>query len=231
MKKLRIILVTTCLSALFSIQAFAGWIQADNSQWKYDLNGTQVSNQWVEDQGSWYYLNNNGIMLANITQEINGTSYSFDGSGKCLNPNSSEAKTSSTFTNNDIGFSIDIPTNVTTNAFDTTQQNISIDAEDFYLDIGFYNVDSDLNPWVYATNAETKLCEEYKNTLAHIESSYGKVGDYYMYNRVYLYDKSALFDFYSYVEGHKVISIVLASYSKSGKETAWDILKTLKKLA
>jgi hypothetical protein len=119
---------------------------------------------------------------------------------------------------------------VTTNAFDTTQQNISIDAEDFYLDIGFYNVDSDLNPWVYATNAETKLCEEYKNTLAHIESSYGKVGDYYMYNRVYLYDKSALFDFYSYVEDHKVISIVLASYSKSGKETAWDILKTLKKL-
>jgi hypothetical protein len=231
MNKLKVILAVACFSALFSIQAFAGWVQTENGHWNYDLEGTLVINQWIEDQGDWYYLNNEGIMLADITQEINGVSYTFDNSGKCMNPNASDANTTRTFINNDIGFTIDIPTNVTTDAFDTTQQNITIESEGFYINMGFYNVDSDLNPWAYATNAETELCEEYKNTLVHIKSSYGKLGDYYMYNRVYLYDKSALFDFYSYVEDHKVISIVLLSYSKTGKEIAWDILSSLKKLS
>jgi hypothetical protein len=231
MKKSKIILTVACFSVLFSIQTFAGWMRTENGQWNYDLEGTLVINQWIEDQGNWYYLNNEGIMLANITQEINGVSYTFDNSGKCMNPNASDANTTRTFINKDIGFTIDIPTNVTTDAFDTTQQNITIESEGFYINMGFYNVDSDLNPWAYATNAEAELCEEYKNTLVHIKSSYSKLGDYYMYNRVYLYDKSALFDFYSYVEDHKVISIVLLSYSKTGKENAWDILSSLKKLS
>lgn len=68
---------------IFSIQVFAGWVQADN-QWKYEQNGVILTNYWIEDQGAWYYVGADGIMLANTTQKIDGVNYSFDTSGKSV---------------------------------------------------------------------------------------------------------------------------------------------------
>jgi len=231
MKKLKVLLTTACFSFLFSMEAFANWVQVDSGQWKYDLFGTYISNQWVEDEGNWYYLDDNGIMLANITQEINSASYTFDTSGKCMNPGTIDYKNTKAFIREDIGFSVDIPTKVTTDAFNTTDENFSIESEDFYINLGFANIESDLNPWGYGLQAETQFCKDYQNDAVQVSTSYKKLGDFYMYYREYLLYNSAYIDFYSYVEDHKVISIVQVSYSKSSRERSTDILNTLKKIS
>jgi hypothetical protein len=79
--------------------------------------------------------------------------------------------------------------------------------------------------------AETQFCKDYQNEAVQVSTSYKKLGDFYMYYREYLLYNSAYIDFYSYVEDHKVISIVQVSYSKSSRERSTDILNTLKKIS
>jgi hypothetical protein len=231
MKKVKTILVATCFSILISIQSFAGWVQNENGQWKYTQGDTAVTNQWIEDNKNWYYVNENGIMLSDTTQEINGTNYTFDTSGKCINPNSSSADNAiRTYINKDIGFSIDIPSNVTTDAFDTDNPYFKVKADGFLINYYYNSVNPNNNPWGEALFYEDQFCKNNGDQLTFDSRSYVKLGDFYVYKSRYLLNTNCPLEFYSYVEGQKVIAIT-TTYGNDKQDSVLQILNSMKKIS
>lgn len=230
MKKIKILFVATCFSVFFTNHAFAGWVQNEIGQWKYTQDDTTATNQWIEDNGNWYYVNENGIMLSDISQEINGTNYTFDSSGKCINPDASPVSNSTrTYINKEIGFSVDIPPSVTTDAFDSENPYFKIIADGLLINYSYNIVNLNNNPWAHALYYEDWFCKDIGDHLTFVERSYDKLGDFYVYKSRYLLDAYQPLEFYSYVEGQKVIAIT-ASYSNDKYDIAMQILNSMKKV-
>ena len=107
MKKLRLFASTAVLSAIMSMNAFAGqWVQDNVGWWYQNDDGTYPTSQWYSENNKWYYFNKDGYMvigwlhLTNSDEyyyfnpdgsmrtdplEENGYTYTFDASGKCTN--------------------------------------------------------------------------------------------------------------------------------------------------
>ncbi|WP_349672389.1 hypothetical protein [Lacrimispora sp.] len=229
MKKVKILLLTACLSSLFTIQSFAGWIQQDNGQWIYDQNGTSVVSQWIEDQGNWYYFDENGVMLTNTTQNINGVNYTFDASGKWLDTNADNKKTSNTYKNTEYGYSLEIPTDVTTTAFDGESQIFSI-SNDRML-ITFYNetFPEQYDPQINANAFEVGFISAFTEKVAFIDRINSQLGELATIKSRYIYSDVINLDFYACIRGNKTI-FVISSYTPDSQGKTQEILNTLKLL-
>lgn len=230
MKKSKTLLMVICFSLIFSIQSFAGWIQEENGQWKYDQNGTLVTSQWIEDQGSWYYLDENGVMISNTVQKIDGKAYTFDASGKWIDPNSSAEITYRTYINTEIGYSLQIPSNVITTAFDGNSESFEIDYGN--MTIQFYNqiCPTYLDPKKCADSFEAGFISAFNGKMSYIDKANTQLGDYSVSKTRYLYSDSVNSDFYTCIRGYKIFYIGVM-YIPDTQSKAQDIINTLKELS
>lgn len=144
---MKTMILTSCLSLLFTVPALAGWQQTESGQWKYEQNGTILAGQWLEDQGSWYYLDANGIMFADTTQTIAGVNYSFDASGKWIEPQAAAVSVKegwSLYENTTAGYTIQYPATMT--AVTTGSSDIDLTSPYNYVGIAHIEVPSYMNP-------------------------------------------------------------------------------------
>ena len=229
MKKVKILLVTTCISLLFSIQSFAGWVQQANGQWKYDQNGILATSQWIEDQGNWYYLDANGVMLSNTTQSIDGIVYTFDASGKWVDPSTSNAITYRTFTNSEIGYSLQIPSDVDTTAFDGNTENFNISSQNILISFENQIIPAHLDPIVYAAIFEAGFINGIEGKLSFIDKTNTQLGEFAVTKTRYLYEDIINLDFYNCIRGYKTF-VVCAMYIPETQAKVQEILNTLKEL-
>lgn len=225
MKKFSRIFVSIFLSVLFSSQVFAGWQQAGDNQWKYEKDGAFLANQWFEDQGNWYYLDENGLMIANATRNIEGTEYSFDSTGKCLN----YGGPGRVYMNNEMGYSICIPADTSTNAFDGQLENFDISAQNMLL--SFYNeeVPGMLDPETYASVFELGFFEGTKESKIFIEKEPVQIGDFHFNRTRYDYGDGIILDFYIGIQGHKMLAIA-ALYIPETERKTQEVLNSLYKI-
>jgi hypothetical protein len=230
MKKAKILLIATSISLLFSIQSFAGWIQEDNGQWKYDQNGTLVTSQWIEDQGIWYYFDENGVMLANTTQRIDGKVYTFDVSGKWIDPNSSTEITYRTYTNTEIGYSLQVPSNVATTAFDGNSESFEITTKNMLIQFDSLTIPADADPEVYLKNFQLGFHDSAIKHASFIDVIATNLGEFPAIKDSYLDNDGSNFDLYICPAGKKMFTIV-AWYTSDTQEMTQKILNTLKKLS
>ncbi|WP_024294448.1 hypothetical protein [Lacrimispora indolis] len=229
MKKVKILLITACISYLFSIQSFAGWVQQANGQWKYDQNGIPVTSQWIEDQGNWYYLDANGIMLINTTQNIDGIVYTFDASGKWVDPNTSNVITYRTFTNTEIRYSLQIPSDVATTAFDGNTETFDISSQNILISFNNYIIPAHLDPQVWAAAFEAGFIDGIKGKLSFIDKTNTQLGEFAATKTRYLYEDNISLDFYNCTRGYKTF-VVCAMYIPETQAKVQEILNTLKEL-
>lgn len=229
MKKVKILLITTCISFLFSIQSFAGWVQQVNGQWKYDQNGMLATSQWIEDQGNWYYLDENGVMLSNTTQNIDGVDYTFDASGKWLDPNSSTTITYNTYSNTEIGYSLQIPSDVATTAFDGNTETFDISTQNILISFNNQIIPAHLDPAVYAAIFEAGFVNGIKGKLSFIDKTNTQLGEFEVTKTRYLYNDNINLDFYNCTRGYKTF-VVCAFYIPETQAKVQEILNTLKEL-
>ena len=229
MKKVKILLLLACLSSLFTIQSFAGWIQQDNGQWKYDQNGTPVVSQWIEDQGNWYYFDENGVMLTNTTQNINGVNYTFDASGKWLDSNADNKKASNTYKNTEFGYSLEIPTDVTTTAFDGNSQTFDITNDNMLISFDNETIPEYLDPQVYANAFELGFVNALKDKVTFIDRTNTQLGEFAAIKTRYIYKDAINLDYYACIRGNKTI-FVFSLYIPDTQGKAQEILNTLKLL-
>ncbi|WP_312447973.1 hypothetical protein [Lacrimispora sp.] len=229
MKKIKILLVTACISFLFSIQSFAGWVQQENGQWNYDQNGILVCSQWIEDQGSWYYFDANGVLLTNTTQNIDGVVYNFDATGKWIVPNSSSSIIYNTYNNTAIGYSLQIPSDLDTTAFDGNSETFDISSQNII--ISFYNqiIPEYLDPAICATVFEAGFVSGIKGKLSYIDKSDTQLGEFAVTKTRYLYNDDINLDFYNCTRGYKTF-VVCALYIPETQGKVQEILSTLKEL-
>lgn len=228
MKKTKILLITACFLFLFSIQSFAGWIQQENGQWKYDQNGTPVTSQWIEDQGNWYYLDANGVMLANTMQNIDGVIYTFDASGKWVNPNASTTITYNTYSNTEMGYSLQIPSDVTTTAFDGNSKTFDIFSQDILIRFDNEIIPQDSDPVIYASFFESGFTAGLNGNVSYIDKTNTQLGEFAVYKTRYLYNGLNL-DLYICIRGNKMFTIA-ACYAPEAQAKVQEILSTLKVL-
>ncbi|MDK2968822.1 hypothetical protein [Lacrimispora sp.] len=229
MKKPKILIMVTCFSLIFSIQSFAGWVQQESGQWKYDQNGTLVTNQWVEDQGSWYYLNENGEMLANTTQRIDGEIYTFDVSGKWIDPNASAEITYRTYTNKEMGYSLQIPSNVATTAFDGNSETFEVNYNNMAIQFINDMCPAYLDPKIYADTFAAGFISGFKGKMSYIDKINTQLGDFSVSKSSYLYSDSINIDLYTCIRGYKIFYISVMSIPDTNSK-AFDIINTLKEL-
>ena len=230
MKKLRTLLMVTFFSLIFSVQSFAGWVQQENGQWKYDQNGTLVTSQWVEDQGSWYYLDETGVMLANTTQKIDGEIYTFDVAGKWIDPNSTAEITYRSYTNTEIGYSLQIPSNVATTAFDGNSESFEINTKNMLMQFDNLTIPTDVDPATYLKNFQLGF---YNSAIKHascIDINTTNLGEFSAIKHTYLDNSGNNFDLYICSNGKKMLSISVA-YTSDTQEMTQKILDSLKKLS
>ena len=225
MKKISRVFVPIFLSVLFSSQAFAGWEQAGDNQWKYEKDGTFLTNQWLEDRGNWYYLDENGLMIANATKNIEGAEYSFDSTGKCLN----HGQTGRVYMNNKMGYSICIPEDTSTNAFDGELETFDISAQNMLL--SFYNeeVPENLDPETYASVLELGFFEGIKENKIFIEKKPVQIGDFDFTRTRYDYGDGIVLDFYIGIQGHKIL-VIAVFYIPETEAKTQEVLNSLCKI-
>jgi hypothetical protein len=229
MKKAKILLIATSISLLFSIQSFAGWIQEDNGQWKYDQNGALVTSQWIEDQGIWYYFDENGVMLANTTQRIDGEVYTFDVSGKWIDPNSSAEITYRTYTNTEIGYSLQVPSNVATTAFDGNSESFDITTKNMLIQFDSLTIPADTDPATYLKNFQLGFHDNAIKHASFIDVIATNLGEFSAIKDSYLDNDGSNFDLYICSAGKKMFTIYVG-YTSDTQEMTQKILGTLKKL-
>lgn len=225
MKFFRRAIVTLFLVFLFSIQTFAGWEQAGDNQWKYEQEGIFLSNQWIEDQGNWYYLDENGLMLSNVVKIIDGVAYSFDSTGKCLNPGQSGR----IFMNDRFGYSICIPNDVSTNAFDGDPETFDISTQNMLMSFYSDEVPENLDPETYANVFEMGFVEGIEGNKTFIEKKPIQIGDFHFTRTRYIYSGNINLDFYVSVQGHKMLAIAVVYIPKTEGKTQ-DVLNSLIKV-
>lgn len=228
--KLRTILLTAGLSVLFSMQAFAGWVQVDNGQWIYEENGTQLTGQWLKDNGVWYYLGADGIMLANTTRNIDGVDYTFDASGKWLDPAS--AKTGvydGVYKNIELKFSMQVPAGI---AYEIDEKgNLYLDSDSIIMTTtSFPDLPSYANATELADLFTTELVSEIDYLVKMDYQTNTQIGEFSCKRTHFTaneYDISA--DLYTSVQDNGFFCVFVA-YSASTKTTVQNSLNSLKRL-
>lgn len=231
MKKVNILLITACISFLFSIQSFAGWVQQENGQWKYDQNGALVTSQWIEDQGSWYYFDANGVMLANTTQNIDGIDYTFDASGKWISPDASNNVTYHTYTNTELGYSLQIPLDVTTTAFDGDPESFDISSENLLIQFTNHLIPAELDTEIWADIYKSAIISGFVSEaqISYIDSTNTQLGEFTVTRTRFLYNGIVSIDSYICIRGHNMLSIT-TTYGPDTQQKVQGILSTLKEL-
>ncbi|WP_349948946.1 hypothetical protein ABFV83_17780 [Lacrimispora sp. BS-2] len=188
-----------------------------------------AASQWIEDQGNWYYLDGNGVMLANTSQNIDGVVYTFDASGKLVDPNASTTITYSTYNNTEIGYSLQIPSDAATTAFNGNSETFEISSQNIL--ISFYNeiIPEYLDPSICATVFEAGFVSGIKGKLSYIDKSDTQVGEFAVTKTRYLYEDNINLDFYNCTRGYKTF-VVCALYIPETQAKVQEILNTLKEL-
>ncbi len=226
MKRIKIIFMTVFLSSMFSVQALAGWIPAENEQWRYEQDGHYLSSQWIEEQNNWYYLDVNGIMLKNITENIGGVEYTFDDTGSCVNPDGTGVVTWNIYTNAEAGYSIKIPSDVTTDAFDGATDTFDISSSNMMISIYGYVIPQNLDPVTYATYFEMGFYDSLNGKLSLVDKTEVQLGGLTFYKTRYTQNGSINMDTYSCSQNQKLIFIA-TMYVPSTQEKVQEILNTL----
>lgn len=112
MKKAKILIAATILSASMSMVAFAGeWKQDAIGWWYQNDDGTYLSSTWYQENDKWYYFNKDGYMVTGWLHftdtdkyyyfeedgsmrteplEENGMTYTFDKKGAWSNGTNSQ---------------------------------------------------------------------------------------------------------------------------------------------
>ena len=182
--------------------------------------------QWIEDQGNWYYFDENGMMLTNTTQNINGVNYTFDASGKWLDSNT-DKRTTNTYKNTEFGYSLEIPTDVDTTAFDGNTETFDISND--RLVITFHNeiFSEKLDPQIYANAFEVGFISSLTEKVTFIDRTNTQLGEFAAIKSRYVYNDVINMDFYACIKGNKSIFIISA-YIPDTQGKAQDILNTLK---
>lgn len=229
MKKLKLVLLTTCISLLFSIQSFAGWVQQANGQWNYDQNGSRATSQWIKDQGNWYYFDASGVMLANTTQDIHGVVYTFDASGKWIDSNASTTITNKTYNNTEFGYSLQIPSDLDTTAFNGNSETFDIDSENLFITFNNTIIPADVDPALYSTLFETGIMNVLKGEVSFIDKTNAQLGEFAVTKTRYLYNNSVNLDCYICTRDHKIF-VICTLYTPETEARVQGILNTLKEL-
>ena len=87
MKKARVLIAATILSASMSMSAFAGeWKQDSVGWWYQNDDGSYPANSWFQDvDAKWYYFNESGYMQTTPITMQDGITYNFNADGSCMN--------------------------------------------------------------------------------------------------------------------------------------------------
>ena len=228
--KLKTLMIATGLSALFSFQALAGWVEIDNGQWAYEQDGNRISNEWIEDQGSWYYLNADGIMLADTTQHIDGTDYAFDASGRWIEQTSARTGVNAgVYTNADFNYSLQIPADMPY----TLQDNGNLDMGSGITLINIGHVTYTADDISVSERAEA-FVTNFKNDTANdfpfqysAEVRFGEM----TFTRHHFYSSyyDASVDLYIGLQEHGFMSI-FTGYVSDTEPTVQNILRTIRTL-
>lgn len=227
MKNARILLLAVSFSVLFSVHAFADWVPMENAQWGYEEAGSLLRNQWIEDQSNWYYLDGNGLMLKDTTANIDGVEYSFDAAGICVNPNGTNTVTWNTYTNSEIGFSVQIPSDVTTNAFDGNTETFDITASNLLISFYFEKIPENLDPETFVTYFELGFYESMKDELTYVDKSEVQLGGLTFQKTRYIHDGDINMDLYSCIRDNRLI-VINAAYISATQDKTQEILNTVK---
>ena len=228
--KLKALIIATGLSALFSFQALAGWVEIDNGQWTYEQDGNRVSSEWIEDQGGWYYLNADGIMLAGTTQNINGTDYTFDTSGRWQEQSSAQTGINAgVYTNAEFKYSLQIPADMPY----TLQDNGNLDMGSgiTLINIGHMTyTDSSINiterAEAFVNNFKTDTADDFPfQYTTEVQLGDMTFTRYHFYSGYY----DASVDLYIGLQEHGFMS-VFTGYVSETEPTVQNILRTIRTL-
>lgn len=201
MKKslLKLLSTTLCCSFLFCNSVFGGtWHQQEN-QWKYEDNGTYVTNNWALDQnvwyhfdtsgtmqtgwildnGSWYYLDASGAMIANTSRMIDGVNYSFDGSGKWIEPTQTATGwNGSTYTNNEFNYSITFADSFTPQALSDATTHFSVQTKNAVIMADGIEVPSYINIADYMNTFYQDFLNEIQGNTQYVSETTVQLGSY-----------------------------------------------------
>lgn len=227
MIKLKTILLASGLSLLFSMQALAGWVQSNSGQWKYDQDGTILTNNWIEDQGNRYFVGADGVMLTNTTLKIDGKYYTFDASGKGTESEPIQTGvTGNRYYNEKFRYSIEIPNGM---PYDVDGNFIELEQGYVYIAIG--NVtSSSMSPADDAKSFQDDFLNEMDPSIQYISETDVLLGGF-TFKRLHCVESTVGIgrDLYTSVQDTGYIFIITV-YSPENEPTIQKTLDSIVKI-